>query len=426
MDRGESAKTANRPGLQAMLARLTEGDIDYVIVHKIDRLARNRADDVSIVMSIRQAGARLVSASENIDETPSGLLLHGIMSSIAEFYSRNLATEIIKGSTQKAKKGGTPYRAPIGYLNTREMVDGREIRTISIDPDRAPLVREAFTLYASGDYALSELASILEAHGLRSRPSRKLPAKALGANRLSAMLRNTYYIGAVQYAGKSYPGRHEPLIDEDVFERVQAVLDGQRQSGERAWRHHHYLRGSIFCGECGGRLFYTRSRGRRGGIYEYFTCRGRQHGGCSQGHHRTEAVEDAIVRHYSTVKLTAKRRAQIQQAVRDYLDHIEEIGRAQTDTARNALGRLDTEERKLLSAHYNDDISESLFKEEQVRIRRERSAAEKLIEQFNIRHDEIREALDVALEITEDIQTGYLARHAHAAPHVQSGHLRAA
>ena len=120
IDRGESAKTANRAGLQALLARLTDGDVTHVIVHKVDRLARNRADDVQIAMQIRSAGALLVSATENIDETPSGLLLHGIMSSIAEFYSRNLATEIMKGTTQKAKKGGTPFKAPLGYLNSRQ------------------------------------------------------------------------------------------------------------------------------------------------------------------------------------------------------------------------------------------------------------------------------------------------------------------
>ncbi len=69
-----------------MLKRLEERDITHVIVHKVDRLARNRADDVAIVMKIRGAGAHLVSVTENIDETPSGLLMHGIMSSIAEFY----------------------------------------------------------------------------------------------------------------------------------------------------------------------------------------------------------------------------------------------------------------------------------------------------------------------------------------------------
>ena len=104
-------------------------------MHKIDRLARNRADDVEINLTITEAGAQAVSVTENIDETPSGMLLHGIMSSIAEFYSRNLATEIIKGMHQKAKNGGTSCRAPLGYLNLREFNDGREIRTIGSTPN---------------------------------------------------------------------------------------------------------------------------------------------------------------------------------------------------------------------------------------------------------------------------------------------------
>ena len=79
VDRGESAKTANRPELMRMLRYLDQHSVDYVIVHKVDRLARNRADDVAITIAIRKSGATLVSCSENIDETPSGLLLHGIM-----------------------------------------------------------------------------------------------------------------------------------------------------------------------------------------------------------------------------------------------------------------------------------------------------------------------------------------------------------
>jgi site-specific DNA recombinase len=93
-ERGESAKTADRPELQRMLEFVTEHAVKYVIVQKVDRLARSRADDVVINLALKQAGAELVSVSENIDQTPSGLLPHGIMSSIAEFYSHNLAAEV--------------------------------------------------------------------------------------------------------------------------------------------------------------------------------------------------------------------------------------------------------------------------------------------------------------------------------------------
>lgn len=99
IEKGESAKTADRTELQAMLKYLSlvgkidpeTGEIvsriDYVIVHSIDRLVRNRADDVMIGIALSRAGARLVSVKENIDETPTGQLIHGVMSSVAEFYS---------------------------------------------------------------------------------------------------------------------------------------------------------------------------------------------------------------------------------------------------------------------------------------------------------------------------------------------------
>jgi site-specific DNA recombinase len=140
VDRGESAKTADRPELKRLLDYVNEHPVKYAIVHKVDRLARNRADDVAINLALTHAGVELVSVSENIDQTPSGLLLHGIMSSIAEFYSRNLANEVLKGITQKAKNGGTPGKAPLGYLNVRKIESGREIRTVEIDPVRAPLM----------------------------------------------------------------------------------------------------------------------------------------------------------------------------------------------------------------------------------------------------------------------------------------------
>ena len=108
VDRGASAKSADRPQLQAMLEYVRENAdrIDYVIVHKVDRLARNRGDDIDIMRALRECGVQLVSASESIDDTPAGMLLHGIMSSIAEFYSQNLATEVKKGMGEKIKNGG--------------------------------------------------------------------------------------------------------------------------------------------------------------------------------------------------------------------------------------------------------------------------------------------------------------------------------
>ena len=152
VDAGESARSADRDGLKEMLPFIAASRVQFCIVHKLDRLARNRADDVTIHQALLSAGVTLVSATESIDQTPSGMLVHGIMSSIAEFYSRNLATEVSKGLSQKIALGGTPMRAPIGYLNVRKTDEnGREIRTVEVDPERAPLIRWAFEHYAEGE-----------------------------------------------------------------------------------------------------------------------------------------------------------------------------------------------------------------------------------------------------------------------------------
>lgn len=153
-----------------MLTYIREHSVDYVIVHKLDRLARSRADDIAITQAVHAAGARLISSTEGIDTTPNGVLLHGIMASIAEFYSRNLAQEVMKGMRQKAIQGGTPGRAPIGYLNVRRQTgDGREYRAIQLDRERAPHIAWAFDTYATGEWSVAQLATALTGRGLRTR-----------------------------------------------------------------------------------------------------------------------------------------------------------------------------------------------------------------------------------------------------------------
>ena len=143
---------------------------------------------------------RGLSVTENIDETPTGMLLHGIMSTIAEFYSRNLAGEVTKGLQQTAAAGGTISKAPLGYLKIRERdAQGREVRTVTVDPERAPLVAWAFETYASGNWALSSLANELAVRGLTSLPTPKRPAKPIGVPTFHRMLRNPYYKGDVVY-----------------------------------------------------------------------------------------------------------------------------------------------------------------------------------------------------------------------------------
>lgn len=226
--RGESGKGIDRPEIQRLLRFIARHHVTYVIVHKVDRLARDREVDVAISLAIRKAGAVLVSVTENIDETPSGKLVHGIMSSIAEFYSANLATEVVKGSTKKAEGGGTPGKAPIGYLNVRTIVNDREARVVEIDPDRGPLMAWAFAQYSTGQWTIRTLLAELTAKGLRSIKSSKRPSKPLNISQLHRHLRNLYYKGHVRY--RQDETRREV---EASRRRTRPGLNGQPPSPER-------------------------------------------------------------------------------------------------------------------------------------------------------------------------------------------------
>jgi DNA invertase Pin-like site-specific DNA recombinase len=141
----------DRLAMRQVSPRLLEPAVDFVIVHKLDRLARDRADDVAILLDIRRAGATLVSVSEQIDESPAGTLMHGIVASFAEFYSKNLSAEARKGLEEKVRRGGTPGQAPIGYLNVTRRIEGTDVKSVTIDDSRAPHIQWAFREYATGE-----------------------------------------------------------------------------------------------------------------------------------------------------------------------------------------------------------------------------------------------------------------------------------
>ena len=238
--------------------------IDYVIVHKVDRLARNRGDDIDIMRVLHECGVQLVSASESIDDTPAGMLLHGIMSSIAEFYSQNLAAEVKKGMGQKVKNGGTIGRAPLGYLNVRRVDEkGREERTVVLDEERAPLIKLAFEEYATGNWTVADLAEHLAACGLTTRATPKIPSVPINAKALNKVLVNPYYKGVTTYQGVEQAGRHEPIVSPEVWDKVQRIL-ASHLNGERTRQHPHFLKSSVYCAACGSRLIISNERKKSG------------------------------------------------------------------------------------------------------------------------------------------------------------------
>jgi site-specific DNA recombinase len=415
VDAGESARSADRPELQKLLVYVREHPVAYVIVHKVDRLARNRIDDIEINLALRQAGVTLVSATENIDETPSGMLLHGIMSSIAEFYSRNLANEVTKGMTQKAKTGGTPGKAPLGYRNVRLIsAEGREVRTVKVDPDRAPLITWAYETYATGRWTLNRLVDELDARGLTTLPTTKQPARPIRLNHLHKILTHPYYQGEVVWGGARYQGRHTPLIDPATWQTVQTVLASHRV-GEKEREHPHYLKSSVFCGSCGSRLIVTNSKNRYGVVYPYFVCLGRhqKRTGCTRKAMLITQVEELVEDYYIQVQLAPELRQELERVLGEELAE----SRTQAEAAERDLTiqrqRLVNERAKLLQAHYAGAVPLDLLKSEQDRIAGQLSTIEDRLRSIAVRFETLETNLRDALDLASDCYRAYLQAPDH-------------
>lgn len=412
VDAAESARKADRPQLQAMLERLkSQRDIAYVIVHKIDRLARNRGDDVAITLAIRQAGAQIISVTENIDETPSGMLLHGIMSSIAEFYSQNLATEIMKGSRKKCERGSYPGFAPIGYLNKQDFSGGNQLRWIEVDPDRAPLIRWAFQAYASGDYTLNQLTEELAARGLMTRPTPKHASVPVVVRHVHNILRSRFYLGRFIWGGVEYDGSHEPLVDIETFATCQAIMHSRRVVGDKPHKHPHYLKGTIVCGRCGSRMLFSRNRGKLGKTYDYFTCIGRHNrrNGCDLPHIPVEEVEDAIAAYYYSIVLDEELIGEIQEKLMKVARRRNASAERLARRERKRILDLEAERRKLLQAHLAGAVPIDLLKEEQQRITAALANAGAALANTEVHWESLEQNLYRALVLASRLGEAYAA-----------------
>lgn len=353
---GRSAtEMTKRIAFQQMLERIRrDRDVDYVIVYKLSRFARNRIDDAIVMADLQKRGVELISATESIDATPVGQLMHGILSAFNEYRSREDGADIAYKMGQKAKNGGTLGRAPIGYLNVTQNVEGRKFNSIGLDPERAPFAKLAFELYSTGNYTFQDVADELTDRGLTTRPTARRPAGPISDSKIHQMLRDRYYLGEVSYKGEQFEGRHDALIDAKLYDRVQTILDSRGYASERRRKHDHYLKGTIWCGRCrleadtNRRMIIMHVNSKTKATYSYFFCRGVQDHTCDAPYSNVDRIEEAIERHYKTVTFSpdfiSTIRATMKAALQDQVG-AQQLLRKQTE---DQLARLATKEENLI------------------------------------------------------------------------------
>lgn len=259
----ETAAKLGRRQFNKMVAALDQGRASGVIIHKIDRSARNLKDWARLG-ELMDKGVEVHFAHDNMDlTTRGGRLAADLQAVVAADFIRNLRDEVKKGRYGRLKQGFWPMAAPIGYLDT-----GRA-RAKEIDPRLGPLISQAFELYASGRYSLHMLRAELATRGLRTRSGASIPH-----SHLARILHNPYYMGVMRVGttGETFEGNHEPLVAKARFDRVQAILSGRLYP--RIEVHQFLFRRLITCNACNRSLTGERQKGRVYYRCHNFGCRG--------------------------------------------------------------------------------------------------------------------------------------------------------
>ena len=251
----ETAAKRGRTVFRKMLTRLKKGSAHGLVMHKVDRGARNLADWAELA-SLMDLGIDVHFAHEALDLTSrGGRLSADIQAVVAADFIRNLRDEVKKGLYGRLKQGIYPFKAPPGYCDT----GSGALKTI--DPVSGPLVRQAFELYASGNYTLNTLRAAMAVRGLRTRSG-----NTLSAAQMSEILANRFYYGLMCVKGQTFVGKYEPLISKSLFDKVRAQAEG-RTPCRSTYGRDYALRKMIVCGSCGRGLYGEFQKG-----FIYYRC----------------------------------------------------------------------------------------------------------------------------------------------------------
>lgn len=198
---------------------------------------------------------------------------------MAKNYIDNLSEEVKKGLKEKVLQGHYPQKAPVGYINTKTN-EGRRI--IIPDVIKSKFIKRLFELYATGAYSAEELKTLLFNEGFNNK------GKPYSKSRLLYVLKDIFYIGKFEYAGVIYDGKHEPIIDFELFNQVQKMFT---QNKAKTHNVEFAYAGLITCAHCGCQLTPELKKGK----YIYYHCTGKRGGTCKKDYIREEKLDEVFI-----------------------------------------------------------------------------------------------------------------------------------
>ena len=304
VDEAESGRVADRPQFREMIEEGAQPNAPFkvILVWKFSRFTRKREHAVAFKAMLRRKGVRVVSITEHADDSPTGKLMEAIIESVDEFYSENLAQEVVRGMREAASRGFfLGPKAPFGYKRVKVADGAKERPTLKVDPDTAPIVREMFESSLRGN-GLKEICQELNGRGVTNRGKRWYKGG------LHYVLTNEAYTGAAVW-GRTTKGEQaaDPvrvegawpaLVSKELFEAVRRGMKERAPVVQRPGRvgSKFLLSGLLRCGVCGKPYA---GQGAKSGQFAYYICGTLYRegaGACTARYLNAPRVEEFIVR----------------------------------------------------------------------------------------------------------------------------------
>ena len=287
IDRAVSGAAAeNRPEFLRMIADSAKRQFQAVLVYQLDRFARNRYDSATYKSKLKKHGVRVLSARENITDDASGILIEGVLESMAEYYSAELSQKIKRGMTINAEKClFTGSGLSLGY-------DIDENKRYIINDGEAAVVRRIYEMYLAG----STMANIIRY--LNENQIKTNKGNPYTKNSLRTVLKNRRYLGIYIYKDQEVAGGIPRILDDDTFNQVQELMQKNKKAPGRAKavEDNYLLTTKIYCGYCKSAITGVSGTSHTGAFYQYYQCVGnKRKTGCKKKTVRKDYIEDAVI-----------------------------------------------------------------------------------------------------------------------------------
>jgi DNA invertase Pin-like site-specific DNA recombinase len=272
----------HRPGFQKMIRDASKGIFKVVLVWKIDRFARDHADSAMYRKILQQKhGVTVISIHEDFGTGAITSITGSLFEGIAEYYSRNLSENVIRGNTDSALEHKTLGVRVYGY---RKGHDGK----FEIDPVESEIVKRIYREYVSGK-KLTDIYADLNREGIMNGSGRPWVRSST-----KIILTSERYIGVYKFGSYRCDGGMPAIIDKDTFEAAQEIKETHRRRPNLK-ENVYLLSGKLFCGICGQVMTGEYAIGEHGHKYEYYACTGKRNRSCNKKRVSKTWVEDAVI-----------------------------------------------------------------------------------------------------------------------------------